>query len=111
MRLPGISEIILILIVATVVIFAVRIMGAPPRRTGDNTARYRDAEEEERRYEERVKQTRRSRIQLMGIVAILAGVVIFLSSLNLIKWVFWGPVGALVIIVIGIITIYAARRR
>jgi fatty acid desaturase len=110
MRLPGISEIILILIVATAVIFAVRIMGAP-RRTGDNTARYRDAEEEERRYEERVRQTRRSRIQLAGVVAILAGVVIFLSSLNLIKWVFWGPVGALVIIVIGIITIYAARRR
>lgn len=112
MRMPGIAEIILILIIATAVIFAVRVMGAPPRRTDDDSARYRRAaREEERRYEERVKQTRRSRIQLAGIIAILVGVVVFLSSLNLIKWVFWGPVGAILIVVIGIITIYAARRR
>lgn len=108
MRMPGIAEIILILIVASIVLVAIRLIGSPAKRKSDKLARIKA---EEKGDEERVKKHPRSRIQMVGIIAVVLGVIIFLSSLNLVKWVFWGPVGAIVIVVIGVVTIIAARRR
>ena len=110
MRLPGPVEIILIVIVAAIVLLGVRIFGTPPAREAKKIAKYRDSDEEEEDHDERIKQTRRSRAQIVGIAAILVGVIILLSTLSLVKWVFWGPIWAFIIVVIGIATIFIARR-
>lgn len=112
MRLPGIGEIILIIIVATIVIIGIKMFGTPPARKPRRATRYKDEDEDEYEEEEnlRIKRTRRSRAQIMGVVAIIIGVIIFVSSLSLVKWVFWGPVGAIVILGIGVMTILLARR-
>ncbi|MCJ7764131.1 MAG: hypothetical protein MUO90_03125 [Dehalococcoidales bacterium] len=111
MRLPGISEIILIVIVAAIVLIGVRVLGTPARRKSQNLARNEATDEDEKSYEERIKKTRRTRIQVVGVIAVIGGIFILLSSLSLIKWVFWGPIGAIIIMVVGIVTIVAARRR
>ena len=110
MRLPGPVEIILIVIVAAIVLLGVRIFGTPARREAKKIAKYRDADEEEEGHDERIKRTRRSRAQIAGIAAILVGVIILLSTLSLVKWVFWGPIGALIIVAMGLATIFIARR-
>lgn len=109
MRMPGISEIILIIIVASVVLIAVRLIGTPARIRSRRLARERAAEEEDD--EVTVKRTRRSRLQIVGIIAIILGIIILISSLSLVKWVFWGPIWALVIVAIGTFVIFIARRR
>ena len=113
MRLPGIGEIILIFIVAAIVILGIKIFGTPPARKTRRFTRYEDEEEEEYEEEEdtRIKGTRRFRAQIVGVIAIIIGVIVFASSLSLVKWVFWGPVGAIVILGIGVFTILLARRR
>ena len=67
-----------------------------------------------RRYRQRPRRsTGHPRLQMIGIIAILVGIFILLSSLNLLsmlKWVFWGPITALFIVAIGVATIYLARR-
>ena len=110
MRLPGPVEIILIVIVAAIVLLGVRIFGTPLAREAKKIAKYRDADEEEEGHDERIKRTRRSRAQIAGIAAILVGVIILLSTLSLVKWVFWGPIGAFIIVAIGLATIFIARR-
>ena len=109
MRLPGLAEILLIIIVAGIVLLGIKIFGTPPPSKARKVIQYEDVEEEED-YDERVKQTRRSRAQIFGIVAIVLGVIIMLSTLSLVKWVFWGPIGAFIIVVIGLATILIARR-
>ena len=113
MRPPGIGEIILIVIVAAIVLIGIKIFGTPSARKARSVTRYEDEDEEEYEEEEdvRIKRTRRSRAQILGVVAIIVGVIDFVSSLSLVKWVFWGPVGAIVILGIGVLTILMARRR
>jgi len=116
MRLPGIGEIILIFVIGVIVIIGVRVFGAPspkkPRRKPQYYEEEDDEEEEEEEDEDvRIKHHRRSRTQILGIGAILVGIIILISTLSMIKWVFWGPIGAFVIIAIGILTIFLARRR
>lgn len=111
MRLPGPAEIILIIVVAAIVLIGVRVLGTPAKRRSQSVARNEAADEDEKSYEERIKKTRRSRIQVVGVIVIIGGIFILLSSLSLIKWVFWGPIGAIIIMAIGIVTIVVARRR
>ncbi len=97
-----------IVVVVMLIIFAVTRMrqlgkndasaGKPPRR---RTARNN----------EKTKQLRRSRIQILGSIFILGSILTLLSSLNLLKWVFWGPILASVLLGIGVVTILIARRR
>lgn len=108
MRLPGPVEIVLIIIVAAIVLLGVRIFGTPPAREAKKITKYGDTDEED--YDERIKRTRRSRAQIVGIAAILVGVIILLSTLSLVKWVFWGPIWAFIIVAIGLATIFIARR-
>ena len=109
MRMPGIAEIILIIVVASIVLIAIRLIGTPARRRSQRLARERAAEEEDD--EETIKGTRRSRLQLAGVIAIVLGIVVLISSFGLVKWVVWGSVGALVIVAIGAVAIFVARRR
>jgi fatty acid desaturase len=108
MRLPGPAEIVLIIIIAGIVLLGIKVFGTPPQSKTRKVTQYEEADEED--YDERVIKTRRSRTQILGIVAIVVGVIILLSTLSLVKWVFWGPIGAFIIIVIGIATILIARR-
>ena len=111
----GMGEIVIILIIITVVILGIRLMGAGSAPKKDESPeRYIYDQERERRFEEQVKAARRSRIQLLGIIAILAGIALFAYTsaiLGLIRWVVWGPVGAIVLVTIGVFVILAARRR
>jgi uncharacterized ion transporter superfamily protein YfcC len=114
MRLPGIGEIILIVIIAAVVILGVKIFGSPSAKKGRPAVVYEDEDEEEEEDSEdkRVLKTRRSRrTQILGIVVILVGAVVMISTFTMVKWFFWGPIGAFVLIAIGIVTILIARRR
>ncbi len=112
MRLPGIGEIILIIIVAAIVIFGVKFFGTPTARKRRRVTRYEDEEDEEEDDDERIKRTRRSRrTQILGIGVILVGAVVMISTFTMVKWFFWGPIGAIVLIAIGILTIFIARRR
>ena len=113
MRPPGIGEIILIVIVAGIVLLGIKFFGTPASRKRRRVTRYEDEDEDEEEEDEdvRVKRTRRSRAQILGVVAIVVGVIVFISSLSMVKWIFWGPVGAIVILGIGILTILMARRR
>jgi uncharacterized ion transporter superfamily protein YfcC len=113
MRLPGIGEIILIIIVAAVVILGVKMFGTPPKRKRRRVVEYEDEDEDETETEDkRIKKARRSRrAQILGIVVILIGAVVMLSTFTMVKWFFWGPLGAIALIVVGIITILIARRR
>jgi len=114
MRLPGIGEIILIIIVAAVVILGVKIFGTPPKRKRRRVVEYEDEDEDDETETEdkRVKKARRSRrAQILGIVVILVGAIVMLSTFTMVKWFFWGPLGAIALIVVGIITILIARRR
>ena len=114
MRMPGIGEIILILIVATVVRIGVRMFGTPPPKKKRRAVRYVE-EDEDDDYEDddtKVIKARRSRrTQILGVVIIIIGAVVMLSTLSMVKWIFWGPIGAIVLVVIGILTIFLARRR
>jgi fatty acid desaturase len=111
----GMSEIILILIVVSVVILGIRLMGAGAAPKKDNSPeRYQFEREQQRRYDEQVKAARRSRIQILGIVVILAGIALFAYSsaiMGLIKLVWLWPVGALVLVILGAFFIFSARRR
>ena len=116
MRPPGIGEIILIIIIAAVVILGVKIFGTPPARKGRRrrVVEYEDEDEDEEDEDEdkRILKARRSRrAYILGIVVILVGAIVMISTFAMVKWFFWGPIGAIALIVIGIITILIARRR
>ena len=112
MRPPGIGEIILIIIVAAIVILGVRIFGTPPQRKAKRPVEHEGEEEDEESEDKKILKARRSRrTQILGIVIVLIGATIMLSTLAMVKWFFWGPLGAIALILIGVITILIARRR
>ncbi len=97
-----------IIVVVMLIIFAVTRM----RQLGKNDAsaskppRRRTA-----RNNEKAKQLHRTRIQILGSIFILGSILTLLSSLNLLKWVFWGPILASVLLGIGVVMILITRRR
>jgi hypothetical protein len=97
------------------VLIAVRLIGIPARLKREQQARMEAEAEKDEEYEEdaakQPSRTRRSRFQIIGIIAILLGIMVLFSSLSLVKWVFWGPVGALAIVALGAFFIYIARRK
>ena len=101
-----------IIIVIILIIFGVTQL----RKTSVNRAQEQEYEEpvRVRRYRQRPRRsTGHPRLQMVGIIVILVGVFVLLSSLNLLsmlKWVFWGPITALVIVAVGLATIFLARR-
>lgn len=101
----GPGELVLIIIIAMVVLFVVRLvrMAQPPAKSRDNPS--------EKDQDGSSGVSVRARILIFGALMVLAGILIFFSSLSLIRWVFWGPVGAVVAILAGISVIVLARRR
>jgi hypothetical protein len=56
------------------------------------------------------KQTGHPRLQVIGFIVILVGILVLLSGLNMIKWVVWSPFAAIIIVALGLATILLARR-
>lgn len=105
----GPLEIGIIIVIALIIFTITRMM-----RIGQTTAEKDKALVVRKRTaanNERAKSIRRSRIQILGVIFVLVGILILLSSLNLLKWIFWGPIWAGIIVVIGLATIFVARRR
>ena len=103
----GIGEIILILVVAFIVLFVVRIirMAQKSEEIERHSEELTETDQGERSY------SPRTRTVLIGLLIIVIGVVVLSSSLSLIKWVFWGPIGALIAILAGIAIVILARIR
>ena len=104
----GIGEIILIIVIAFVVLLVVRII-----KMAQIPEKWRQYSEENN---EDVSQKESSlsphtRIILIGILITILGVVVLFSSLSLIKWVFWGPIGAMIAMLAGIVIVILARKR
>ena len=99
-----------IIIVIIVIIFAVTRM----MRIGKNTAEQDKAPVVRRRTaanNARAKSIRRSRFQILGSILVLVGVLVLLSNISLARWVALAPIWAIIIAVIGLVTIFVARRR
>ena len=103
----GIGEIILIMVVAFIVLFVVRII----RMAQKPEAAERHSEGSTEINPERRSNSPRTRTVLIGLLIIVIGVVVLSSSLSLVKWVFWGPIGALIAILAGIAILILARIR
>ncbi len=58
----------------------------------------------------RVKPARHPRIQIMGLIVIIVGVVLFLVYFNLGKVIFWGNIWALLAVTVGALILLLARR-
>ncbi len=67
-------------------------------------------EGEEGKPEEEAK-ARRNRLNLIGIIIIVVGILFLLGSFNLFWWFHWGTLWPLVLVAIGILIIVSARRR
>ncbi len=99
-----------IIIVIIIIIFAVTRM----MRTGNNTAEQDRAPVVRKRTatnKARVKSIRRSRFQILGSIFVLVGILVLLSNISLARWVALAPIWAIIIAVIGLVTIFVARRR
>jgi hypothetical protein len=101
----GPGELILILIIAFVVLLVVRVIktaAAPrPEPEEDTTPRYTPPN----------RPSPRLKAALTGLGIILLGIVVLFSSLSLVKWVFWGPVGAIIAMIAGAVILVLASRR
>lgn len=106
----GIGEIVLILFIAFVVLLVVRLINLSWRPR----AALLGEEEEEEENDNRVQQPKTSsrfKAILIGVAVFLLGVIVLISSLSLVKWVFWGPVGAVIAITAGVAIVLLARQR
>ena len=65
-------------------------------------------EETKTEEESKIHQRRRS---LFGIILIVLGVLFLMGSLNLFPWFHWGYLWPLILVAVGLIIIFSARRR
>ena len=108
----GLGEIILILLAIFVVTLVVRIMKMREMSARAKRYRQREMEEDEEEYDDQPRKPVQRRFVVIGSAVILLGVVILLSSLNLLKWIILAPVTAALALIAGsIIIIMAFRRR
>jgi protein-S-isoprenylcysteine O-methyltransferase Ste14 len=56
------------------------------------------------------RTARHPRLQIIGFIVILVGILVLLSGLNMIRWVILSPIVAGIIVVLGLATIFMARR-
>jgi hypothetical protein len=101
----GPGELALVIIIAMVVLLVVRLVRmAHSPSAGADVATGNEENNSS-------GMSPRTRVLIFGSLVVLAGILIFFSSLSLIRWVFWGPVGAVIAILAGISIIVLARRR
>lgn len=102
----GALEIGIVIVIILIIIGITRL-----RKVGqNNTEVNKTSARVERRGEGESKRTRHPRLQILSIIVVLAGILVLLTSLNLIKWVVWGSIGACVIVAIGLVTFFIVRR-
>lgn len=104
----GFPEIGVIIVVALIIFGVVRM-----RQIGRNTAQKNETPTRVRKQKsERVaKRVHHPRLQILGIVFILVGILILLSNIGLARWLALAPIWAIAIAAIGLVTIFIARRR
>ena len=97
-----------IIIVIILIIFGVTQL----RKASVNHAREQEYEPpvRTRRYRQRPRRSHHPRLQIAGFIVILVGILVLLSGLNMIKWVVWSPIAAIIIVALGLATIFMARR-
>lgn len=105
----GIGEIILIIVIAFVVLLVVRIIKMA--QSPEKASRHQEDENTEPASQTGPSLSSRTRTVLIGVLITVLGVVVLFSSLNLIKWVFWGPIGALIAMIAGVAIVLLARKR
>lgn len=60
---------------------------------------------------EEVTKARHRRLNILGIILILVGILFLLGSFDLLWWFRWGNLWPLIIVAIGVLIIVSARRR
>jgi hypothetical protein len=105
----GIGEIILIIVIAFVVLLVVRIIKMA--QLPEKASQYEEDDNSEPVNQTGPSFSPRTRIVLIGVLITILGVVVLFSSLSLIKWVFWGPIGALIAMIAGVAIVLLARKR
>ena len=106
MKFIGAPEVGIIIVIALIIFGVVRM-----RRLGQNTAEENETPVRRQRTREVPKRAQHPRIQILGFIFILVGALVLLSNIRLGEWVAWAPIWALVITIIGLVTIFIARRR
>jgi len=56
-------------------------------------------------------KTRRNRLNIIGIILIVVGILFLLGSFNLLWWFHWGNLWPLILVAIGIVLILSTRRK
>jgi sterol desaturase/sphingolipid hydroxylase (fatty acid hydroxylase superfamily) len=104
----GFAEIGVIIVVALIIFGVVRM-----RQIGNNTAKEDKppAKVRKQKNQEVAKGVRHQRLQILGIIFILVGILILLSNIIWARWIGEAPIWAIAIAAIGLVTIFIARRR
>ena len=56
-------------------------------------------------------KTRRNRLNIIGIILVVVGILFLLGSFNLLWWFHWGNLWPLILVAIGIVLILSTRRK
>ncbi len=104
----GFPEIGVIIAVALIIFGVVRM-----RQIGRDTAKEDKgpARVRKRKKQEVAKGVRHQRLQILGFIFILVGILILLSNIRLAAWIGEAPIWAIAIAAIGLVVIFVARRR
>ena len=98
----GLLEIGVIIVIAFLILGVVRLK----RGVEDSS----EAPSSVSRRKTRAKPASHPRIQVMGLIVIIVGVVLFLVYFNLGKVIFWGNIWALLAVTVGALILLLARR-
>ena len=104
----GLPEILIIIIIIFIIFGVSRMMSRGRTDRPESRVIYKNAEDLE---EERIKRQRRSRMQVLGSVFVVIGLVILLSAFNMFKWIFMSYTWSAIIIIIGIAVLFLSRRQ
>jgi Sec-independent protein translocase protein TatA len=104
----GLPEILILIIVIFIIFGVSRMMSGGRSGKPESRVTYKNAEDLE---EERIKRQRRSRMQVLGSIFVIIGLVILLSAFNMFKWIFMGYTWSAIIIIIGIAVLFLSRRQ
>ncbi len=102
----GALEIGIVIVIALIIFGVTRL-----KQLGRSTAGENEAPARRKRTRKAQKQARHPRIQILGVILVLVGILVLLTNINLARWVAMAPIWALAIAAIGLVTIFIARRR
>ena len=103
----GILEIGIVIVIAFIILGVVRLKRVGQNGAGDEEA---PAVVSQRQTGTKPKWGRHPRLQILGLIVIIVGVVLFFVYFNLGRVIFWGNMWALLAITIGALIMVLARR-